>query len=400
MAIEFNCPYCSAIIRVPDSAAGGKGKCPRCTRRITVPKTSQLRTAPKPPAEELGVFGSPEPEPPGQLDASAPVTFAAAGPEAVSDEPFDFLASPASTPGAFPVDTPRRPLPQGSVSSKLKKKKSGGLMIPVIFGLILCGVVGWYVWQNYQTERLVGELTAQTGANLELPPAEVETGTLKQSPDEVKGVLERLEKSPIRIPSTLMSVQIGAKKRALSITVNSGPDTTFYRVDMNNPALAIYRKNHAFELEAARAEEVEQYGSEFIAEYVRVMDKKSGASSLTDFRNKFALPALVRGLGHQVVAVAGQTTYPCVYEDGESGLYFLMPPDLQKFEVIGRKHSNGRTVFPGKYQVTVSGELKSASREKTEPADKKKKKSDKKDGEEKPEMMESSEEGEMKKSEK
>lgn len=396
MAIEFNCPYCSAVIRVPDSAGGGKGKCPRCTRRITVPKVSPPKAAPKPPDDELQLFDTPDADEPGVSSGEDAVVFASAEPEATPSAPFDFSAGPRAL-GEFPIETARKPLGPGSISSKLKKKKSGGAwLIPIVFGLVLCGVVGWFVWQQYQTERLVGELTAETAPTLELPPGEVSSGMFKQSPDEMKDILESLEKSPVRLPSTLMHVQIGATKRAVTFLLSSGPQTQFYRVDTaSDQPLINFRKARTFELEQLRADEIEQAGTAFVEEYERVREKKVGPSALSEFRNTLALPALVGGLGHQVVAVYGKTTYPCVYEDRDGALYFLLPPGAQGFEIIGKRSKDGKVLFGGKYQVKVTGEYRVP--EKADPADAKKgKKKESTDDDEKPEMKESMEEGEAK----
>ena len=37
MAIEFNCPYCTAAIRVPDAYAGKQGRCPKCDTKLLIP---------------------------------------------------------------------------------------------------------------------------------------------------------------------------------------------------------------------------------------------------------------------------------------------------------------------------------------------------------------------------
>lgn len=402
MAIEFNCPNCSALIRVPDNAAGGKGKCPRCASRIKVPKVSS-RSAPKPPSPELeGLFASPEPEEvvPNTPDTSDAVVFAEAEPEFDPSSAVDFLSPAPRQLGQLPVETSRPALRPGSVASRLKKKKSGGAwLIPLAFGLLLCGVVGWYVWQQYQTEILSGQLSAETASALELPAVEISNSMFRQSPDEMKAVLEELEESPVRIPSSLMLVQIGATKRSVSVRVNAGPQTMFYRVDtQGDAALAKYRKTNTLQLEQTREAELEEAATQFATEYQRVKAKKVGPSALNDFRNTLALPALVRGLGHQVVAVYGQTIYRCAYEDREGGLYFLLPPGAQAFELIGYKDQGGKTAFPGKYQVKVTGEMKIPVKEEPKSPDKKKsKKVESMDDSDKPEMSESMDDGDMKK---
>jgi predicted Zn finger-like uncharacterized protein len=399
MAIEFTCPYCTALIRVPDSAGGGKGRCPKCATRISVPKVSAAKKA-APSVDEPDLFtGPPTDDPTGANTdtasvGSAAVQFAPAEDSAPAD-----MFVPAPRPlGELPVETPRQPLRPGSVASKLKrKKKSSGWLIPVGFGAVLCGVFGWFLWQQYQSDRLVGELTAETAATLELPPAIVSKASLRESEDELKTLLGHLEKSPVRLPSSLMLVEIGGSRKGLSIRVTSGLKTQFYRVDVQrDPALMKYRADHAFELEETRSKEVDAAAGMFITEYQRVVNKKADANALNDFRDGLALPALVRGLGHEVVAVYGQNLFPCVYEDKDGALYFLLPPGAQGFELIGRKHKDGSTVFPGTYTVKVKGEIKHTT--KAEPDESKDKDVDKADGKKKAQSMEPDESSEMKES--
>jgi len=42
MAVELECPRCRRKLRVPDSAAGRRGKCPSCGAFVDVPALSQL----------------------------------------------------------------------------------------------------------------------------------------------------------------------------------------------------------------------------------------------------------------------------------------------------------------------------------------------------------------------
>ena len=370
MAIEFNCPYCAAMIRVPDNAGGGKGRCPRCSRRITVPKVS-TKAAPKPPnPEDLLDLPGPEGDAEVTFATAAPADFAEATDDQFAPAPGDQFASmpadpfvPAPRPlGQLPVEPTRQPLRPGSIASKLKRKKSGGSWtIPVGFGLVLIAAVGWFVWQQYQSERLVGELTAEFATMLELPAAEVDKGLLKQSPEELSEVLATLEKSSVPFSSKLMHVQIGANKRSLTVRLSAGLQTQFYKVETQDIApLISYRKKHTLELEDFRLAELERAGTDFINDYKKKVP-------LSDYRNTLGIPALVRGLGLQLQAVYGNTPYPCVYEDREGALYFLLPRDAKGFEIQGRKH-NGKTLFPGKYQVNVTGEMKAPTSGKTDPA--------------------------------
>ena len=395
MAIEFNCPYCSAMIRVPDSAGGGKGKCPRCARRITVPKVS-VKDAPKLDSGEADLFA-----PPGFVQAAPAVTddpdaivFATAEPEAAPAAPVDQFSPAPWAPGQLPVEPARQVPRPGSVASKLKRKPGGGAwLIPVGIGLVLCGILGWFLWQQYQSERLVGELTAMTSSGVDLPPAEINISLFKQSPEEMKVVMAELERVPVPISSEVMRVQFGATKNAVTVRLSPGPQTQFYRVDIQgNPGLSKYLKSHTRHLEQLREAELEQATTDFANEYLQVLAKKADKSALNPFRNSLALPALVRGLGHQVEAVYGRTAYPCVYEDRDGGLYFLLPRGAEGFEIIGRKR-HGNVVFSGTYHVTVTGSVKQPAKSKEDPANKKTKKSESPD---EPDMMDAPKDGAMK----
>lgn len=341
----------------------------------------------------MQIFDEPSAAEPVEAKSNAPVVFSAAEPEGAA---FDFSA-PTHAIGELPDESAHRPLRSVPVPTKSTGKQGGNeWLIPAICVLVLGGAVGWFVWQQYQTDRLVGELTAESAPTLELPATEASSGTLKQSPEEMKGILESLEKSPVRLPSALMQVQIGATKRGLTFSVSAGVQTQFYRVDTaKDQPLAKYRKSHSFELDQRRTDEIERSGTAFIDEYQKVREKKAGANALSEFRNTLALPALVGAIGNQVVAVQGNTIYRCVYEDREGGLYFLMPPGVQSFEIIPKSDKDSRALLSCKYLVKVTGER--AVPEKAKPADEKKeKKKESMEDEEKAEMKESMEEGEAK----
>ena len=45
MAIEFDCPYCTAAIRIGDQAAGKQGACPKCGTTLVVPRPESTTAA-------------------------------------------------------------------------------------------------------------------------------------------------------------------------------------------------------------------------------------------------------------------------------------------------------------------------------------------------------------------
>lgn len=67
MAIEFQCPYCTATIRVPDAFAGKRGSCPKCATKVLVPAIAPPPGYVPPaarPAPAAGPIGPSVPVPP------------------------------------------------------------------------------------------------------------------------------------------------------------------------------------------------------------------------------------------------------------------------------------------------------------------------------------------------
>ena len=351
------------MIRVPDSAKGGKGKCPRCARRLTVPRQS-TKIEPRQPAEQLDFLAPPDSvETPAATDPDG-VVFAEAELDAEDPANLDFQTPSPRRLGEFPVEIQRSALRPGAVSSRLKKSKSGGevWLIPAFFILLFCGVGGWYLWQQKFFSGSAAELTATTAEILELPPVELGEAYFKQPPEELQPVLEGLEKAPIRISSNyagaVAQVQISATKLALTIQVTAGPGTAFYRVVLeSDPGFANYRKENSLELEEILSSDLGRSATDFITEYRRIKEKKLDGRLINGFMQTLALPALAKGIGRELVAVQGAARYSCVYEDRDGGFYFLMPSGMQEFQVQGRTLEDGKVPFPGQYQVKVAGKI-------------------------------------------
>ncbi|HIM29697.1 MAG TPA: hypothetical protein EYG57_09070 [Planctomycetes bacterium] len=89
MSIEFQCPNCSQMLRVPETAAGKQAKCPKCQTLANVPGVAPASEQPTQP-----MFGSPQEQPnkPAPTSenpyATAPMAGGgfAAGPEKSSGE--------------------------------------------------------------------------------------------------------------------------------------------------------------------------------------------------------------------------------------------------------------------------------------------------------------------------
>lgn len=88
--IEFACPYCERITRVPATFAGKQGKCPGCQKVIEVPDPGQAQTQAFPPPS--GQAAAPPPLPSSGDAAAAPPPL----PGVVAPGPVDASAAAAA----------------------------------------------------------------------------------------------------------------------------------------------------------------------------------------------------------------------------------------------------------------------------------------------------------------
>jgi phage FluMu protein Com len=90
----LNCPSCQKLLRVPDSAAGKKAKCPQCATIFVIPEPIR-------DAEEIGAE---------EISPPAPAAAPAQDDYSVRDE-FDFLRGPeaAASPAGPAGEEARRP---------------------------------------------------------------------------------------------------------------------------------------------------------------------------------------------------------------------------------------------------------------------------------------------------
>jgi hypothetical protein len=329
MTIEFRCPYCTAPIQVADQAAGTSGHCPRCAAKVAIPRPAGFPRAPAEPA------------------APAP-----AAPSATVDEPdapFDFASPPVAAPGTLPT-------PSAVVKPRVRRPQGVPLLLPILGVAILGGVIGWFVWRDWDRRQLKGELTAAELGELELEPVIVPRSDIGVDAKEREEVLKQLAANPLPMISDLMQVQFRGDDKGLMVSVSRGTRSAWYRVDARSHAvLANYLQTDVKPLEAAREAELMQAAASFFSQYQKVLRKEAPENTIRTFRDRLGLTALVRGLGYHVTAVVGSTMYPCVYEQSNGSLYFLLPANVTQFELMGRRMPNGTSPFPGRFTVKVRG---------------------------------------------
>ena len=361
MAIEFLCPYCKVMIRVPDKGAGGKGRCPQCATRITVPKKSVLPppspqpASPRPAEEEAVVLLEADDEP----NAGEVIEFAEA--PQPDGAPAPFLLEPAERVsnrlGSLPIENPAHKSARPNSIKKRKPMRSWwgiGAAVVLISAILAAG----YFYPRSLSEGLSGEVVAKTAESLELPPALVRKTQFQLAPEVVDELLAKLELNPVPLNSQMMRIELRGTPKGLAISLAAGDQSQFYRVDLNElEGLRKFLVQHQMALEEKRFQDVTNSASEFLETYSRVLAKELPAESVTVFRDSLALPSLVGGLGYQLVAEHARNLYRCVYQDQDGGCYFLLPRGLSEFRIIGRTQAEGEVVVPVRIEVRVNGAI-------------------------------------------
>lgn len=362
MAIQFQCPYCAATMRVPDAAAGKQTTCPSCQSDLLVPEV-------RPPAGLAAPRASPPLPEPGEFVPP----LGLAGPA---------LSGPAAACGESPVpplvpDPGRSILPHvhrtadspparsDSLARRLRRRRrlrSASLLVPAVcVGLFLAVAVGVLLGTG---PKLEGELTAVVVSAAE--PASGGTGGsgaasqmidrgqfVEQSPDDVNAVLDGLARMPLTFKSELMIVELVGRPEGMLISLSPTSRTRLFRVDPGDSApLRAYAREHHARLNAPRRRELAAALNDFVPAYLQAEQSSAMIRDAVGFRNRLALCALVDGLGYHLEAVVGRNVYRCVYEDAH-GLYFLLPRETKLFQIRGRTVAGGRHV-PADYTVRLS----------------------------------------------
>lgn len=349
MAIQFNCPYCTATIRVPDSAMGKKGTCPKCGTKVLVP---HVDIPPPPGTSDSSMEGVAANKAP--AFGSGPPERSETGTETSREYSTPWPAAPPpdeSVPAPFDPNLPagdlfvsRPPLPLR------RRRKRSGIVVPLLFIGLLLACAGYFYWQY--RPRLEGELPASPGSDESFDPVVVGRGMIPLSDETLDAGLERLGHEPVRLASELMTVEFEGTDAGIRVTLSPGPASRFYSVDVSrSAALQSFTTRHEDEWNQRRREELAQSAAEMLAAYAE--DGGDAAGKAIDYRDSVGLNALRGGLGYHVEAVAAGRIYACVYErDGK--LFFPLPADTREFKIRGRTLPDGQTPFPGEFVARVS----------------------------------------------
>lgn len=337
MAIQFNCPYCTASIRVPDAAAGKRGTCPKCSTQLIVPKVG------------------PPPVPPSAAQPAMPPL-------------------PPTAPAGFPeipVDLPAiaEAQPLAHVARQRARRKGTNPLIPLAaFGVVL-GVVAY--WMLVKPKNAIeGELSGEMLPGFKIPAVTIGQGELPLSDEEGSPAWEELIKhqvAAVRVPNAFqMDFEPGDAGVKISIQNVSGAEV--FRVKPNT-GIKKFFEQHGDKIARQQQKEFDEAILKFAADWQAA--KLQGQPFVTeDYYETVGLNRLTGVMGYGLAAQVGERTYRAVHEDPERRLYFLLPQDTQEFVLKGRKLPGGDTPFESRLTVKVAESntpTKSKEAEGTEP---------------------------------
>lgn len=338
MAIEFSCPYCTVAVRVPDSAAGKMGRCPKCSTRLLVPNPARQSTEAAPPTQAAEAPVAP-----------ASVTEAEPSPLEPTPAPEELVGQ-----GEFPVVGAARPAPTASVASRVRRRQRSNRLVwvvPVVALLAFAGVVIWWTSPFAARLPLRGTLTATPLPSSELLSTEIPASYFGED-ETTKTLFDRLTSEPISLRSGLMRVEFRGGPKGVTVFVEAGTEAGLFRVDLSREvAVQRYLESHRATLEQARSS-VETAAAEEFREAILNGDESS--RDLSRFRDRLGLTALHGGFGHHIMAAVDGTLFPCVYQEAERSVIFALPVGTTQFQIVGLPSDEPGTVaIDIEYDVAV-----------------------------------------------
>ena len=340
MAIQFNCPYCTAAIRVGDEAAGKIGKCPKCETKLRVP--SPVMDAGKQddesPARDAGIIPGP--------DETAPANFEPIAPSLdVSD-----VADGSAAIGPV-INTTRSPAP--SYAAQVRQKRGGGWWIgPVLFGGLLLAAAAGYWW--FTRETMTGELVGTPIPVDKAVTAYIGPASVDMPRAEFMESIESLRTNPVLIESTVLRVELRGSRLGLQVTLQAGSETELVAAQVGRqPAVSAFVAEHAMALSQPLAQELRTEATGFIRNWQEAQSAGMELGNLSAYRDVVGTNALLGGLGYHSEAIVEGTAYPCVHEDNDGALYFVVPRGTEVFFIRARSFEGRESVLTGPYEFTV-----------------------------------------------
>ena len=389
MAIQFNCPYCTVTIQVPDNAAGKKGTCPQCGTKVLVPAPKNSLPRPAIPSPSLAF--TPPPAAPNFAAPSAPM-FAPQSTMPMPGYPaapgmqfgFDFHQPTQAPPGyaspfGFTQTPPFVPAPPMAMDSespsvsnyspKRRTQRGNPVLWRVIAVLVIVIGVGAFVFlkPGVKSNPLSGTLTGTRIAKSKLQPAIVHRDWLEGIDEETVGaVLKQMEKRTVTLRSDTVILKFQGATEGIKITATPGLHADLVAVDVSShKALNAWQQKQGAKLGERHQKALIRTAKSFVQGWAKAEAAGENKLDFSRFHDSLGLAALNSGLGAEAIAIVHRIPHGCVAEQ-QGLLYFLIPPGTERFELQGREDSKGNFAFPGRFVVDVEAEAPVKKSKKTD----------------------------------
>ncbi len=338
MAIEFECPQCAAVMRVPDAYAGKQGRCPQCETRLLVPVVARPGQAAD--TSENSASGTVVQQPaqaPGSETAKSGAAMAA------------FAATPAVTAEKpQPGRTPRR--------HRSRRRPSRALVIgiPVIGFLLLLGIIAWSL--TNQLPELNGNLAGSMLAEKSLPRVIIPWSDTGLGPADRRTLQDILAENAETLSSELVNCRLIGTDAGIAVQWTASASAAWCRIDaVSDEAkpLSLWLKKERPRLNALRRTEL----LDALSQYCRDKLKQASGEELSidagQTRDAVALNSGVDALGFSLAAKVGNKAVRPAMENEKGQLFICVPAATQTVTLAGRNSSTG-ILFPGHYTVLIA----------------------------------------------
>ena len=353
MAIQFNCPYCTATIRVADEFAGRQGRCPKCETRLLVPQV-QIPAATD------------------QKSASTSESMAdtAAGIRVAGDQTSVGMHALEAVPGGIPEFKPVAATT--SVTGKLKRRSRRSrrhrlwmVAVPALCFLVLIGFLAAMMMTSLPD--LSGTLTASVAPGDALIADVYPWNSMDLSPDDRTALQSALEKAPEGFASELMTCRLLSTEKGIEVRLKAEKGYAWFMVDpAQSKALILWTQKHQEQVNIAKVKELQASLTQYCKDKLAIESGERIPINAQQYRDSIGINAQVKALGYVLEAFGANRVARCAHEDSQGRLYFLMPTDTTSFTVRGRTIANGTKPFPGEYKIQVAA-VSPASNETSEP---------------------------------
>lgn len=335
MAIEFNCPDCSAAIRVADVHSGKRGSCPKCSSKLIVPDVVPPQASTENASREM-----PLPSLESPVSPAPPLKSHTAPPET---EIPSFVAPAAGRP---------------SISKRLKRKtrrrKSQILYtwgIPIACLVLFFSVVAGLM--HLQKPELEGILRGSMMHGPEIPIASSSWANFALTESERDAAKDAFDRAPETLVSAQMSCRIRSANTGLDIEFQIGSGFAWFVINPSNDVvLSDWINANADRLNGRRLKLMKASGTKLCKEKIQKSAGDPVAFSADEVRDQFAINSHVKAFGSAVEAIGGGKRSFCFHEDTNGTLYFGLPETIKEFTLRGRSE-NGELLFPGEYRVNL-----------------------------------------------